>query len=236
MLRTELDGRGWRRLRTISQSACAPWVRDRIEMLLLSARGWSPPDIGSYLDYDPRTVRSVLRAYQKQGVAALERQRPGPQPRAVHGHRVQRALRALLGRRRTWTSRQLSEALRPLGIRLSARQVRRYLHHIGAQWRRTVNSLDHKQNPELVEQARRHLSRLKKKPVEGSSICSSWMSAASVPRSPPGILGRWGAGRRCPTKLPGGDGSTSLPPMPATVGDGSSDGGRSLARSVPGTW
>jgi transposase len=69
----------------------------------------------------------------------------------------------LLAQQRTWTSRQLATALTERGIELSARQVRRYLEMMGAGWRRTANSLRHKQDPAKVAQAVRVLDRLKKK-------------------------------------------------------------------------
>jgi transposase len=69
----------------------------------------------------------------------------------------------LLAQDRTWTSRQLSTALSERGIALSARQVRRYLGMLGAGWRRTTNSLRHKQDPAKVARATRVLDHLKKK-------------------------------------------------------------------------
>ncbi len=69
----------------------------------------------------------------------------------------------LLAQERTWTSRQLATALAEQNIRLSVRQVRRYLEMMGAGWRRTTNSLRHKQNPVKVARATRVLNNLKKK-------------------------------------------------------------------------
>ena len=47
-------------------------------------------------------------------------------------------LRRLLAEDRTWTSRQLAQALAGRGITLGARQVRRHLKRLGARYRRTA--------------------------------------------------------------------------------------------------
>ena len=71
-------------------------------------------------------------------------------------------LTELLGQDRTWTSRQLAEALRPdLGI--GHRQTRRYLALLKAGYRRTAQTVGHKQDPQKVERAGRVLGGLKKK-------------------------------------------------------------------------
>ncbi len=59
------------------------------------------------------------------------------------------------------TSR-LANALRPNGIDLSGRQVRRYLKLMKASYRRTASTLEHKQDPQKVERAEATLDSLKK--------------------------------------------------------------------------
>ena len=61
------------------------------------------------------------------------------------------------------TSRQLAEALEPHGITLSPRQVRRHLARLKAGYRRTAQSVSHKQDPAKAERAGRVLAGLKKK-------------------------------------------------------------------------
>jgi transposase len=75
---------------------------------------------------------------------------------------VQHALAALLEQPRTWTASQLSRALEVHGLHLGPRQVRRYLHDMGASWQRTKMSLTHKQRLEEVARAGRRLATLKK--------------------------------------------------------------------------
>ncbi len=138
-----------------------PAERDRVEMVLLSAGGWSPPRIAVHLAYNPATVRRVLTQFKQTGATSLRRRPPGPPPDAARRQRVEAALGALLDQDRTWTAAQLAAALRESGIDLSTRQTRKYLSRIAA-WRRTVQTLRHKQDPVQVERAKTVLGSLKK--------------------------------------------------------------------------
>ena len=142
----------------------SPAERDRVEMVLLSAAGWSPPQIATHLACHPVTVRKVLKRFAADGPASLRHGRPGPPPDVARRAQVTTALDTLLGQDRTWTAAQLADALRDQGIDLSTRQVRKYLTHMGAQWRRVAHTLRHKQDPARVERARAQLASLKKKP------------------------------------------------------------------------
>ena len=64
--------------------------------------------------------------------------------------------------RGTWTSQQLAECLGP-DIRIGRRQTRRYLTLMKAGYRRTAQTVGHKQDPKKVERAKAVLSNLKKK-------------------------------------------------------------------------
>ena len=68
----------------------------------------------------------------------------------------------MLGQERTWTSRQLAEALQPEVV-LSPRQVLRYLAWLKARYRRTAPTVRHKQDPAKAARAKRILDGLKKK-------------------------------------------------------------------------
>jgi transposase len=158
-----------------------PSERDRVEMVLLSAAGWSPPAIAQHLGYCAATVRTVLKGFPATGVAGLARQRPGPAPNQARRQQVTGALGALLSEERTWTAAQLAAALQDQGIALSTRQTRKYLQAMGARWRRTTHSLRHKQTPARVARARRVLARLGKGNGRGSARSPTSMSAASPP-------------------------------------------------------
>lgn len=163
--------------------ALLPLERDRVEMVLLSARGWSPPAIAEHLKYHPTTVRTALKAFQARGLVGLWHQRPGPPPDSVRRTQVTTALDQLLAQPRTWTAAQLAHALQEAGISLSPRQTRRYLREMGARWRRTARSLKHKQDSSKIERAKGVLAMLGKGPPRGSSSASTSTSAALAPRS-----------------------------------------------------
>jgi putative transposase len=138
-----------------------PAERDRVEMVLLSATGWTVPRIAEHLGYCAQTVRRVFAQFAQTGPTGLRHQRPGPDPDRVRRAQVESALTELLEENRTWSSRQLAQALRACGLELSARQVRRYLHGLRARYGRTARTLDHKQDPARVAAARADLETLK---------------------------------------------------------------------------
>ncbi len=158
-----------------------PLERDRVEMLLLSAAGWSPPAIAQHLGCHAATVRGVVKAWPTTGLAGLRRHRPGPARAVERRARITAALDRLLDQPRTWTAAQLAQALQDEGFALSTRQTRRYLQAMGAKWRRTVRSLRHKQDPAKVERAKVHLAMLGKGRPRGCSSASFSMSPASHP-------------------------------------------------------
>jgi putative transposase len=163
MIRIQLDDATRTELRSLRRTALPPAVRDRLEMVFLSDAGWSPPRIAGHLGCYPQTVRNLLHAFQERGRPALYPGRTGPAPDAARRGRILGPLRDLLGQDRTWTSAQLAEALRPHDVALGGRQVRRYLRLLGAGYRRTASTLEHRQDPAAVGRARSALAGLKKK-------------------------------------------------------------------------
>ena len=167
MIRIMLDDATRDELRALRRTDLPAKVRDRIEMVSLADAGWSAPRIAGLLGYHPQTVRDLLRAFLARGTPAVRPLRSGPAPDAEHRDRVTAALRDLLRQGRTWTSGQLSRALAGHGIDLGARQVRRYLKRMGARYRRTGQTLRHKQDPTKAERAGRVLGNLKAKAAAG---------------------------------------------------------------------
>src|SRR5262249_58576287 len=88
-------------------------------------------------------------------------------PDQARRDRITGLLAELLGQERTWTSAQLGEALRPHGIVLGTRQVRRYLKLLKAGYRRTASTLRHKQDPAKVARATTVLGGVQKKAAAG---------------------------------------------------------------------
>jgi transposase len=147
----------------------SPAERDRVEMVLLSAAGWSPPRIATPLGCHPATVRKVLTGFLRSGPTSLRHRRPGPPPDQGRRVQVTMALDMLLGQDRTWTAAQLAAALGAQGIRLSTRQTRKYLGRMGGRWRRTVRTVRHKQDAARVAHAPHQLTTLKKSPLRVAS-------------------------------------------------------------------
>lgn len=139
-----------------------PVERDHLEMVLLSADGWRVPRIAGYLKCCEATVRRVFTRFGASGAAGLRQRLPGPPPDQARREQVTTALTRLLEQPRTWTTRQLATALEDAEIRLSPRQVRRYLRDLKARYRRTARTLDHKADPERVAAARATVNELKK--------------------------------------------------------------------------
>ena len=157
------------RLRGIGHSSDVDAAeRDRVQMVLLAAEGWSAPRIAAHLGCSDKTVRRALKGWRERGEAALFKRLPGPAPDEARRKRVEAALADLLKQRRTWSAGQLSRALEAHGIHLGPRQVRRYLVGLNASWRRTKMSLAHRQRKEDVARARARLLRLKKRPAQGA--------------------------------------------------------------------
>ena len=162
MLRIHLTDDQRTELRALRQTNLSAIARTRLEMVFLSDTGWSAPIIAQHLGNHPHTVRSVLKGFRDHGTAAFCPDRPGPQPDHQRRATVTAKLSELLGRERTWTSRQLADALGP-DIGIGHRQTRRYLALLKAGYRRTAQTVGHKQDPKKVERAEAVLAGLKKK-------------------------------------------------------------------------
>jgi hypothetical protein len=162
MLRTTLTDAQRAKLQALRRTDLPAVARDRLEMVLMSAAGWSPPRIADHLGRHPHTVRSALKGFAARGAAAFYPDAPGPDP--DHGRRaaVTGRLSDLLAEDRTWTARQLADALGP-DVGIGHRQTRRYLALLKAGYRRTAQTVGHRQDPKKVARAERTLDGLKKK-------------------------------------------------------------------------
>jgi putative transposase len=162
MLRISLTDARRAELHALRRTVLPAVARDRLEMVLLSAAGWSPPKIAAHLGRHPHTVRAALKGFAARGEAAFYPDAPGPHPDHARRALVAGKLAELLGRDRTWTARQLAEALGP-EVGLGHRQTRRYLALLDAGYRRTAQTVGHKQDPAKVARAEQVLGGLKKK-------------------------------------------------------------------------
>jgi putative transposase len=162
MLRTTRSDSQRAELQSLRRTDLPAVARDRLEMVLLSASGWSPPRIAGHLNRHPHTVRAALEGYTDRGIKAFYPNAPGPDPDHDRRTKVTGKLAELLGQDRTWTARQLAESLGP-DIGIGHRQTRRYLALLKAGYRRTAQTVGHKQDRMKVERAEGVLSDLKKK-------------------------------------------------------------------------
>ena len=80
----------------------------------------------------------------------------------LRNHRKRHAFHVTQDKDLAVISRQLAEALHP-DVRIGHRQTRRYLALLKAGYRRTAQTVRHKQDPQKVERAVRVLDGLKKK-------------------------------------------------------------------------
>src|SRR5262249_9615341 len=162
MLHTTLTEVQRTELHTLRRSDLPAVTRDRVEMVLLSAAGWSPPRIAQHLGRHPHTVRAALKGFAARGPHALYPDLPGPAPDHARRTAIPAPLTELLKQARPGTSRQLAEALGPT-VGIGHRQTLRYLAVLRAGYRRTAQSVRHKQDPPKVERAKQVLDGLKKK-------------------------------------------------------------------------
>jgi transposase len=162
MLRIHLTDIQRSELQALRRTDLPAVARDRLEMVFLSDAGWSAPKIAPHMGNHPHTIRSALKGFRDRGTAAFHPDKPGPEPDHDHRATVTGKLSELLGQERTWTSRQLAEALGP-DVAIGHRQTRRYLALLKAGYRRTAQTVGHKQDPKKVERAEAVLAGLKKK-------------------------------------------------------------------------
>ena len=204
-LHVQLAPRQRRRLMELRRDPdLAPRERDRVEMYLLSADGMTVPALARHFDRCEATMRRWIRQFEEEGLKAVRHKQLGTGPDHARRQEVRRALNGLLSRKRTWTAAQLAEALaEEKGIVMRPPTVRKYLHLMGASYRRTKYSLRHRQDPERAAAARAELDDFKKKPLPGNSTSSSWTKPASAPACPPPTPGAGaGGGPKSPTRAP----------------------------------
>ena len=94
MIRTTLTEAQRSELQALRRTDLPAVARDRLEMILLSAAGWSPPRIGEHLGRHPHTVRATLKGYAARGTQAFDPDTPGPEPNHDRRAKVTRSCSA----------------------------------------------------------------------------------------------------------------------------------------------
>jgi transposase len=133
-------------------------VSERAHFVLLSAQGYSPPEIGRLIGYDAATVRTWLKVYQAYECAGLDDAprsgRPAADPDLVAIVQAQASqsppTRGYL--QACWTVALLVLHLyQRLRIHVSPATVRRALHAAGLAWKRPKLAPAHRPDPHAAE-------------------------------------------------------------------------------------
>ncbi len=140
-----------------------PRRRDRLEMVRLSDKGWSIPQIARHFDLTESRVRHWIKQFLVQGFDGLaDRKGVGPKRRLTK--EILEQLRQVVGQDgRTWTTIQVNEwLLQQHGFTMNRRYLSEVLGRNGLSYKRTTRTLRHKQKPEQVAERKADLETLKR--------------------------------------------------------------------------
>ena len=166
MIRIQLDDDTRDELQRLRRQDLPAKARDRLEMVLLSDAGWSPP--ASPPTSATTTAPSAERPQRlpRPGPRRPVPRRPGPPPTSPAATASPASSRpARPGP--DLDLAQLAEALRADGIALGPRQVRRYLRGMKAGYRRTATPSSTSRTPPRPSGPRRSWTTSKKGPRPG---------------------------------------------------------------------
>lgn len=152
------------------QRNLAPRNRQRLEMVRLSAKGWSVPKIALDLDQHEQTVRYRVKLFLEGGFDALTDKPHTGKQSAVTAEMLAAVRGGLTAGHQTWNARQVAvEVNARYGVLRSLDQWRRLLRREKMTYKRTRRSLQHKQNPAQVAAKTEELAALKRGPKAGNS-------------------------------------------------------------------
>ena len=140
-----------------------PRVRDRLEMVRLSDKGWSIPQIAQHLELTESRVRHWIKQFLVEGCDGLaDRKGAGPKRRLTR--EILEQLRQVVGQDgRTWTAAQVNDwLLEQHGFMMNRRYLSEVLSKNGLSYKRTTRTIRHKQKPEQVADRTADLETLKK--------------------------------------------------------------------------
>jgi transposase len=160
MLRLELNNTEQMDLQLEARRAVGR-VSERMHFVLLSAQGYSPPEIGTLMGYHAAGIRVWLQAYRVGGMAALQDAPRSGRPRqAKH---LDDVVEAQVGQpppvfgylQSLWTVAMLATHLAHFGIQVSASTVRRALRRLRFSWHRPKLSPARRRDPHRAEKEAR---------------------------------------------------------------------------------
>jgi transposase len=141
-----------------------PRTRDRLEMVRLSHRGRSVPEIAGHLGISEKRVRHWIKTFLAEGFEALTDRPPVGRPSRLTPAIGEAVRQELEKGDRTWTAPQLAAWIEAqLGVRVSAAHLRRFRRRWQLSWKRTARSVHHKQKPDEVAAKKEELDALEKR-------------------------------------------------------------------------
>jgi transposase len=147
-----------------------PRTRDRLEMVRLSAAGWSIPQIAVHLGLCEKRVRYWIKAFLDRGFDALPDQ-PHPGQQSSLTPQMEEAIRQELRRTtQTWSAQQIADWLaEQYGVRLTPAYLAERLKRARIAYKRTGRSLKHKQNAEVVAEKEAEMAEHEKRGLRARS-------------------------------------------------------------------
>ncbi len=168
MSRTRLTAEQRSELLTLKDARSThPKVRRWVEMVLLSAEGWTCARIAEHLGLSEKGVQERVRCFKREGMGSLVVRYPegrgnGTMRKLTPAYLE--ALRRLLESEALYTAERLRDALtEETGVEISTDHLREILGREGYGWKRTKRSVAHSRDPEVFESRREALWALEKK-------------------------------------------------------------------------
>ena len=114
------------------QAGIAPDTRDRLEMVRLSASGWSVPKIARPLGSHEQTVRLWIKAFIADGFAALTNKPRGGDTSDVTPAMLEAARAEISQSKLTWSASQVADGVAEhYGVRIGPGRMRVHLARAG---------------------------------------------------------------------------------------------------------
>jgi transposase len=208
MIHMHIDDKQRRELEQVSRQAVGR-VALRAQMVLLSARGYSVPQIAAIHDCGPEVVRLWLHRYTEQGIAGLQDAprsgRPPKDPLAgqIIATQASQAPECSGHVQRCWTVALLSAYLASrFTLVLSRHSVRRYLHRMGWRWARPRLTPAQQRRPDPLAAARRQALAAAQAEAERGAAHLVYVDESALHLLPL-IRAMWMKGRRVRVPTPG---------------------------------
>jgi transposase len=166
----------------------------RAQMVILSAQGQTPSQIGALWELTAQGVRKILHRFNQEGISGLsDRPRRG-RPRKTNERYVALLKEAVASDPREqgcpfgcWTLGRLREHLaRRTRILLSVAHLSRLMAEQGIVYRRPKHGMSHLRDPQEYEEKKAFLNFVKKRPCsrEPRLICSTSTSVKFISTRP----------------------------------------------------